>query len=71
VNCPKCGAPVRADAATCEECQRPLVGEAGNAPLGSDPPPPEPRPRAAWSAAVWGVVFTAVLTAAVLAVLAL
>jgi hypothetical protein len=71
MKCPECGAPVRQDDATCEVCQRPLVGEAGNAPRGSDPPPPDPRPRKPWNAAVWGVVVTLVVTAALLAVFSL
>jgi hypothetical protein len=68
--CKNCGAPVREDGTLCEECQRPQIGEPANAPLGSDATPPEQRPRTPWNAAVWGVVFTAVLLAAVLAILA-
>jgi hypothetical protein len=70
MECRNCGAPLREDDTTCESCQRPHIGEAADAPLGSDPTPPEGRPRAPWSAAVWGVVLTAVVLAAVLAVLA-
>jgi hypothetical protein len=70
MECRNCGAPLREDATTCETCERPRVGDPGNAPRGSDPLAPEARPRAPWNAAVWGVVFTAVILAAVLAVLA-
>lgn len=70
MECAHCGAPVRQDDTRCEACQRPRVGQTRNAPAGSDVPPPDDEGARPWNAAVWGVVFTAVAVAALLAVLA-
>jgi len=69
MECKNCGKAVHRGAA-CEECQRSPTGDPGAAPEGSGPTPPERHARNSWTGAVLGVVGTALILAAVLAVLA-
>lgn len=52
--CAECGTQVDPGEARCPDCQAPRVGEPGDAPEGSEPPPPETGTRSReWNAVVW------------------
>lgn len=71
MECPHCGSTMAEGEKRCQECQRPLLGDPRNAPEGSDTELPDHPSRTPSNLAVWGLLATVLVLAAVLAVMSL